>query len=49
MFIQENIFELEVAVYTRFLVDIGNCANELSENLLDFCGLDWSCFEKVVI
>lgn len=47
--VKENVFELEVAMDTAFLVNVRHGANKLGKDLLDFVDRERPMFEEVVI
>jgi uncharacterized membrane protein YccF (DUF307 family) len=49
MLVQQNVLELQVAVDARLVVDIGDGADELGEDALNFEGLDGALFQDVVV
>ena len=49
MFVQQYVFEFQVAVDARLVVDIGNSANELGEYALDFGRLESTVFQEIVV
>lgn len=49
MLVQEYVLELQIAMYARFLVDVGYGANKLREDLLYFRRFDRADFEEVVV
>jgi len=49
MFIQEDVLQFQVTMDARLAVNVGNCADKLSEDFLYFTRLDWSVVGQVVV
>jgi hypothetical protein len=47
--VEQDVFELEVAVDARLAVDIGDGADELGEDALDAVGVEGAVAEQVVV
>lgn len=49
IFIQQNVFELQVSVNTRHVVYMDHSSDELGKDLLDLLDRDCAMVEKVVV